>query len=137
ALAVTDNPQKLAEAAAIPLTKACQIVAGFELGKRFYSQQYGRPVFIRSAAQAYAHIKPMAESQKEQLRGLYLNSRYRLVHEEVISVGTLTANLVHPREVFKPALEHGAVAVIIADNHPSRDATSASDYRTVTSHLVS
>jgi DNA repair protein RadC len=41
------------------------------------------------------------------------------MHEEVISVGSLTANIVHPREVFQPAVEYGAVAVIIAHNHPS------------------
>ena len=57
--------------------------------------------------------------KKEQLRGLYLNSRYQVIHEEVISVGSLTSNIVHPREVFQPAIEHGAVAVIIAHNHPS------------------
>lgn len=136
ALAATDDPQRLADATDIPLTKACQIVAGFEIGKRFYSQQYGRPVFIRNATQAYTHLRGMAESQKEQLRGLYLNSRHRLIHEEVVSIGTLTANIVHPREVFRPAIEHGAVAVIIAHNHPSRDATPTEDDLEVTSQLV-
>lgn len=57
--------------------------------------------------------------KKEQLRGLYLNSRYQVIHEEVISVGSLTANIVHPREVFQPAIEYGAVAVVLAHNHPS------------------
>ena len=41
------------------------------------------------------------------------------MHDEVISVGTLTSNVVHPREVFQPALERGAVAIIVAHNHPS------------------
>jgi DNA repair protein RadC len=61
----------------------------------------------------------MGDMQKEQMRALYLNSRYQLIHEEVVSVGSLTANIVHPREVFQPAIEHGAVAIIIAHNHPS------------------
>lgn len=136
ALAVTDNPIKLAEAADIPLTKACQIVAGFELGRRFYSNKNGQPVFIRNAAQAYEHLKGMANSKKEQLRGLYLNSRYQVVHDEVISIGTLTSNIVHPREVFQPAIEHGAIAVIIAHNHPSDNATPTDDDLTITSQLV-
>ncbi|MBU0648308.1 hypothetical protein KJ855_03965, partial [Patescibacteria group bacterium] len=42
-----------------------------------------------------------------------------LIHDEVISVGTLTANIIHPREVFKPAIGYSAAAVIIAHNHPS------------------
>lgn len=57
--------------------------------------------------------------QKEQLRALYLNSRYQVIHEEIVSVGSLTANIVHPREVFQPSIEFGAAAVIVAHNHPS------------------
>lgn len=113
------DAKQLAEAANIPLTKACQIVAGLELGRRFYATQSGRSVHVRSAKQAWQYLRDMGRSQKEQLRGLYLNSRYQVIHDEVISVGTLTSNLVHPREVFRPALERGAVAVIVAHNHPS------------------
>ncbi len=136
ALAATDDPTKLAEATDIPITKACQIVAGFELGRRFYSSKNGQPVFIRNAAQAYEHLKGMANSKKEQLRGLYLNSRYQVIHDEVISIGTLTSNIVHPREVFQPAIEHGAIAVIIAHNHPSDNALPTDDDLTITSQLV-
>lgn len=136
ALATTDNPTKLAEAADIPISKACQIVAAFELGKRFYSNKNGQPVFIRNATQAHKHLKGIAKSQKEQLRGLYLNSRYQVVHDEVISIGTLTSNIVHPREVFQPAIEHGAVAVIIAHNHPSNNSTPTDDDLSITSQLV-
>lgn len=113
------DPQRLAEAADIPLTKACQIIAGFELGRRFYASQAGRPVQVRNAKQAYRYLKSIGTSQKEQLRGLYLNSRYQVIHDEVISVGSLTSNIVHPREVFQPAIERGAVAIILAHNHPS------------------
>jgi DNA repair protein RadC len=130
------NPKRLAESADIPLTKACQIIAGFELGRRFYSAQAGRPAQVRNAKQAYRYLKEMGNSQKEQLRGLYLNSRYQVIHDEVISIGTLTANLVHPREVFQPAIERGAVAVILAHNHPSgRLEGTAADIK-VTEQLV-
>jgi DNA repair protein RadC len=113
------NPQRLAEAADIPLIKACQIIAGFELGRRFYATQAGRPAQVRTAKQAYQYLHDMGRSTKEQLRGLYLNSRYQVIHDEVISVGSLTSNVVHPREVFQPAVERHAVAIIIAHNHPS------------------
>lgn len=136
ALAATDNPTKLSEAANIPLSKACQVVAAFELGKRFYSNKNGQPVFIRNAKQAYHHLKGIATSQKEQLRGLYLNSRYQVVHDEVVSIGTLTSNIVHPREVFQPAIEHGAVAIIIAHNHPSNNPNPTDDDIAITSQLV-
>jgi DNA repair protein RadC len=114
------SPQRLAQTADIPLIKACQIIASLELGRRFYARQSsGQPTHIRNAKQAYQHLRDMGRSQKEQLRGLYLNSRYQVVHDEVISVGSLTSNVVHPREVFQPALERGAVAIILAHNHPS------------------
>jgi DNA repair protein RadC len=114
------SPQRLSQTADIPLAKACQIVASLELGRRFYARQSsGQPTHIRNAKQAYQHLRDIGRSQKEQLRGLYLNSRYQVVHDEVISVGSLTSNIVHPREVFQPAIERGAVAIILAHNHPS------------------
>lgn len=119
AIVTERNPQRLADSLDIPLAKACQIVASFELGRRSYQNKAGRPVFVRTATQAFEHLKSMGHLQKEQLRGLYVNSRYQVIHEEIISIGTLTANLVHPREVFQPALEYNAVAVIVAHNHPS------------------
>jgi len=118
-IATETNPMKLAAAVNISPGKACQLVASFELGRRFFAQAAGKPVFIRNSRQAYQYLRGMGSGQKEQLRGLYLNSRYRIIHDEVISVGSLTANIVHPREVFRPAIEHGAVAVILAHNHPS------------------
>jgi DNA repair protein RadC len=113
------NPQRLADSLQIPLTKACQIVASFELGRRSYQDKAGKSLFVHTTGQAFGHLKSMGSLQKEQLRGLYLNSRYRVIHEEIISVGSVSANIVHPREVFQPALEYNAVAVIIAHNHPS------------------
>lgn len=114
-----EDPRKLMEALDIPLIKACQVVASFELGRRYFAKQGGRPVFVRNSRQAYEYVKDMGYLRKEQLRGLYLNSRYQLIHDEVISVGSLTANIVHPREVFQPAIERGAIAIILAHNHPS------------------
>lgn len=129
------NPVKLAEALMIPQNKAQQLVAGLELGRRYFERRGERPVFVRTARQAYHHLHDMGLLSKEQLRGLYLNSRYQVIHEETISVGSLTSNIVHPREVFQPALERGAVAVIIAHNHPSGDTNPTSHDLEVTSQL--
>lgn len=115
------DAKRLAEALSIGKVKAMQLIAAFEIGRRFFARKSGKPAFIRNSSQAYEYLKDMAFSKKEQLRGLYLNSRHELIHDEVISVGSLTANIVHPREVFQPALEHSAVAIIVAHNHPSGD----------------
>lgn len=113
------NVQRLVKELDIPESKACQIVACFELGRRFFGKGTGRAVTIRTPKQAYAYVKDMGVFPKEQLRGLYLNNHYKLIHDEVISIGSVTANIVHPREVFRPALEYAASAVILAHNHPS------------------
>ncbi len=113
------DPKLIEKELKIPLTKACQIVACFELGRRFYQKKPGGLVMIRNSSQAFEHLKEMGHLNKEQFRGLYLNDRHQLVHDEVISIGTINASLVHPREVFRPALEYSAAAVIIAHNHPS------------------
>lgn len=130
------DPHLLEKELGVPLVKACQIVACFELGRRFYKDIPGRQITIRTAKQAYAYLKDMRELPKEQLRGLYLNSRYRLIHDEVISVGSLTANIVHPREVLRPALEYSAAAIIIAHNHPSGSAKPTEADIEITRQLV-
>ena len=113
------DAQRFAEAAGIPLNKASQLIASFELGRRYHASERGKALHIRNIDQVAEYLQGMGNGTKEQLRGLYLNSRYQLIHDEVISIGSLTANIVHPREVFQPAIVHGAVAVIIAHNHPS------------------
>ena len=129
------NPSKLAEALGIPKNKAYQLIVGLELGRRYFDKRGERPVFVRTSRQAWEHLSDMGTLNKEQLRGLYLNSRYQLVHEETISVGSLTSNIVHPREVFQPAIERGAVAVIIAHNHPSGDTEPTRADKDVTRQL--
>lgn len=131
------NPQKLADSLDIPLGKACQMVACFELGRRFFqTPAAGKPDFLRTAKQVYDYLKDMANLPKEHLRGLYLNNHYRLIHDEVISIGSLTANIVHPREVFKPALDHSASAVILVHNHPSGIVAASDEDVEITKQIV-
>ena len=113
------DPKIISKELDIPIVKACQIVACFELGRRFYEKKSHGSVAIKSAKEAFEYLKDMRALPKEHFRGLYLNSQYKIVHDEVISIGSLTSSIVHPREVFKPALEYSAVAIIIAHNHPS------------------
>ncbi len=130
------SPKKLSEVVDIPIGKAAQIIAALEIGRRFFSEKYGKPAFVKTSAQAYEYLKPIGSLKKEQLRALYLNSRYQIIHDEVISVGSLTANIVHPREVFQPAVENGAAAIIIAHNHPSGSLEPTTEDISVTSQLV-
>lgn len=113
------DPRHMAQEFNLPLVKACQIVASFELGKRFFRHIPNGLVAVRTPKQVFEYLKDMRELPKECLRGIYLNSHYKIIHDETISIGSLTANIVHPREVFRPAFSYSAVAVIVAHNHPS------------------
>jgi len=130
------NVEKLMKELEITKVKACQIVACFELGRRFFKKDE-EEIYIRDSKDAYNYLKDkIANLKKEQFRGLYLNSRNKLIHEEVISLGTLTTNLVHPREVFQPAVQHTAVAIVLAHNHPSGDPESSEDDIKITQQLI-
>lgn len=131
-----DNAQKLANDLDIPLVKSCQIVASSELGRRFYKKPGGRNISIRNAKDVSRYVGDMHELPKEYLRGIYLNGHHRVVHDEVLSMGTLDANIIHPREVFRPALEYGAAAVILVHNHPSGITTPSLSDIAITKQIV-
>jgi DNA repair protein RadC len=101
--------------------KACTLLASFELTRRALDVEDNNLPTINSARDAAAHLQDIRSAKKEHFVVLYLNARNQLIHKEVISVGTLNANLVHPREVFKPAVDHLAASLIVAHNHPSGD----------------
>lgn len=130
------SPNKLAVDMDIPIGKACQIVAVGELGRRFYDKPQTGFAVIRTAQDVYDYLQDMRNLPKEHLRGLYLNSHNRVIRDEVISIGTINSNMIHPREVFRPAIECNAAAVVLAHNHPSGEATPSDEDIEVTKQLV-
>lgn len=119
ALIKEKNPDKLAKDFNISINKACQLIACFELGQRFFLENKSELKTFRSSLDVFKYLKEMNNLKKEQLRGLYLNSQFQLINDEIISIGTLSSNLAHPREIFKSAIYHNAAAIILAHNHPS------------------
>jgi len=136
AIASEKNVGRIMETLGIPIVKACQIVACFELGRRFFQEEPGKMPTVRGPEDVYIYLEDMRKLKKEQFRGLYLNARNKVIHDEVISIGTLTANLVHPREVFQPAIEYLACGVIVAHNHPSGDPDPSEDDLEITRKLT-
>jgi DNA repair protein RadC len=131
------DPAALSRDLGIPLVKALQIVACAELGRRFFGKNEAASPVIRTAREVFEYVKDMRGLSKEHLRGIYLNTHYKVIRDEVISIGTVDANLVHPREVFKPALEYSAAAVILVHNHPSGSTKPSATDLEVTEQLVS
>ena len=74
------------------------------------------------AAAIYEHFKiRLSEEKQEQFIAVYLDNKHRIISEKMITQGTLNQSLVHPREVFSPAIEKRAAAIILIHNHPSGD----------------
>jgi len=136
ALTSVADPKQMADTLQIPVGKACQIVACTEIGKRLYKKNEFGLTVIRSAEDVFNYLKDMHNLPKEQLRGIYLDTHNRVIHDEVISIGTLNSNIVHPREVFRPALEYGAAAVVLAHNHPSGIETPSTSDIQITEQLI-
>jgi len=135
-LASERRASRLARHARISPLKACQIVAAFELGRRYLAvDRLSRDNLITSPDDAWRVLKEMGMLKKEQLRGLYLNTRNRVIHDEIISVGTVNLNLIHPREVFYPAVQCLASSIILAHNHPSGDTSPSDEDIKVTAEL--
>ncbi len=131
ALIKEKDPIKLAYDFKVSVNKACQLIACFELGQRFFKENKNEVKIFRSSLDVFKYLKTMSDLKKEQLRGLYLNSQFQLIHDEIISIGTLNSNLSHPREIFKPAIYYNAAAIILAHNHPSgKLEASQSDIKT-------
>ncbi len=116
--------------------KAASIRAAFELAQRVVSQplEQGKP--IRGPGDVQAHFESrLRHLRRESFHVVLLDGRHRLIAVEEVSVGTLTASLVHPREVFREAIRCAAGSLLLVHNHPSGDPRPSAEDRAVTSRL--
>ncbi|MBN2109609.1 MAG: DNA repair protein RadC [Methanosarcinaceae archaeon] len=131
------NINQLMQIHGIGAAKAAQIAAVFELARKLESFTDEPKRKIRSPADVYSLLYPkMREQKRERLVALLLDTKNQVLREEIISIGTLNANIVHPREVFKAALMESCASVIISHNHPSGDPTPSREDIAVTEKLV-
>lgn len=108
---------------------AIKTVAVLELGRRVESIHLNRGEQVRTAVDVYEHAKQagLEDLMVEQFRVLLLDGKNRLMDEILVSQGSLTTAIVHPREVFAPAIRARANAVIFIHNHPSGDSSPSQD----------
>jgi len=114
--------------------KACEIIACFELGKRLLKGK--RTKIYLTPKDVWDELKDLHNHKKEHFVIFYLDARNQEIKREIISVGSLNANLVHPREVFEPAVRNLAAQIILAHNHPSGDPEPSEDDLEITKRLV-
>ncbi len=133
-LATCTIPELAAEHG-IGKAKACQLIALFELFRRYTPQsQFQQPITC-SKDIATRYLSQMQHLNKEHFRLILLDVKNNIFHEETITIGLLNSSLVHPREVFQPAIKQGAAALIVLHNHPSGDPQPSNEDIQVTQAL--
>ena len=103
--------------------KALQIASAIALVKRYYEENNSKEIVIKNSKDVLNITYDLRDKKKEYLVCLYLNARNVLIKKETISVGLLDKSLLHPREIFHPAVELNSASIILVHNHPSGDST--------------
>jgi DNA repair protein RadC len=116
--------------------KALELVAAFGLGERLARETLSKQKLDSPELVSELVGPEMRRLRTESLRVILLDTRYRLLHIEEISLGSLNESIAHPREIFRPALTYSAHAVIVVHNHPSGDASPSQTDHSLTRRLA-
>ena len=114
--------------------RARKLQAAAELGRRLWPDGDATPL-VRGPESVYELCRDIRGTNREHFVGFYLNSRNQVLRREIISIGSLNASIVHPREVFAPAIAVCAASLVLAHNHPSGDPTPSEEDLAITRRL--
>lgn len=129
--------QELCQVHGLGRAKAIQLKAALSLGGRLSKEIHAPKGKLDAPLHVYNLLKEELQNQKQENFVVVLqDSKGCVITHQTISKGTLTNALVHPREVFYPAIRHKAASVILAHNHPSGDPTPSKEDFEVTNHLI-
>jgi DNA repair protein RadC len=117
--------------------KAGRLVAAFEIGLRLAREERPPTARIREPEDVVRILAPrLRDLAVEEFHLLALDSQSQVLREVLVTRGILNSSLVHPREVFRPAIAEAAAGIIVVHNHPSGDPTPSAQDREVTRQLV-
>ena len=131
------NVEQLSSINGIGKAKAAQIKAAIELGKRLAAFEPGADKPLKCPQDvAGLLMEEMRYLKKEHMKLVLLNVKCNLISVEEISVGSLNASIVHPREVFNPAIRKSSASIIMVHNHPSGDPSPSSEDISITARIA-
>jgi DNA repair protein RadC len=130
------SPIELMKIKSIGEAKACKIIATFEISKRVSAGRIHDKIVRNSSDIAHYYMEKMKDYKKEYLIAVFLDSKNKIIKDEVISIGTLDSSLVHPREVFKEAIKNSAAGIILVHNHPSGDCEASEEDEVTSQKMV-
>lgn len=128
---------EICEVSGIGLAKGASVMAAFELGKRMAAEDVEwEDARFTGPEEIFRHFRfRLAGLMKERFYTVLLDTKNRIIREVMISEGSLSQSIVHPREVFAPAVRESAASVILVHNHPSGDPSPSREDREITSRL--
>ena len=116
--------------------KAALILAALEIAKRYGEHEFKPGAPLRGSADVYAHFRErLAAETREHFYAVLLDNKHRKLKDVLLSLGSLTASIVHPRDCFAPVIREAAAAVVFVHNHPSGDPTPSKEDMEITSRL--
>ncbi|MFN8587882.1 MAG: DNA repair protein RadC [Candidatus Eisenbacteria bacterium] len=121
--------------AGIGPARASALCAAFELGRRA-AERPAPGTAIRGPDDVLPHVRDLVGARREHFVVLLLNARHEMQRRETVSIGSLNASIVHPREVFLPAIVESAASVVLVHNHPSGDPEPSEEDLAITRRLV-
>ncbi len=129
--------RELCETHGIGPAKSASLRGALEMGRRLAARRLHPGEPLRGPEDVYRHLHArLRDARHEHFLAILLDGRHRVIREVAVSRGTLTARLVHPREVFRPALRDAAAALVLVHNHPSGDPSPSQEDRDVTRRLA-
>ena len=118
--------------------KTAQILATLEIAKRYGEREFKPGAALRGSGDVYAHFRErLAAETREHFYAVLLDNKHRKLKDVLLSLGSLTASIVHPRDVFGAVVREAAAAVVFCHNHPSGDATPSKEDIEITQRLRS
>jgi DNA repair protein RadC len=130
------GPTDLCRIKGIGPAKAAQLLAVVEIAKRFGEEEFAPGAPFKGSYDVYAHFREhLALERHEQFYAVLLDNKHRKLKDVRISQGSLTASIVHPRDVYLPVIRESAAAVIFVHNHPSGDPTPSAEDLEITRRL--
>ncbi|MFA6851163.1 MAG: DNA repair protein RadC [Selenomonadaceae bacterium] len=131
------SPGELSGIKGIGDAKAATIIAAVELGRRLSEKVSEKRYVIHGPEDAAVYVMPRFRYEtKEHFAVMLLNTKNHVLSVHVVSIGSLSASIVHPREVFREAIQNAAASVILLHNHPSGDPSPSREDILVTERLV-
>jgi len=132
------NTDELQDCEGIGFAKAVEIQAAFELGRRLAAEEMlDRPVIKTAKDVARLMMPDMQSLDREHFKIILLNTKNHVLQTHTVSIGSLNASVVHPRECFRPAIAAQAAAIILVHNHPSGDVEPSAEDMSLTRRLMS